>query len=370
MLKKIPALFLVLCSFSAIAKPVNPLCEEAQGASFGSGDGSKLNPYLICNHAQFGLISQDNTLLSKSFKLGSDLSFMDKVFPVIGSPETPFQGNFDGDGYTLSEITLSADIRVYNAPFRNIQNAQIENLTIDDIHSSGTAIAHMAGLVGKAENSILHHINVHHIRLYSRNESGGVVGELINSSLSYTSADGLLEQDFGTDASGGLIGWAVYSDVFASASHVNLSMLYPGPGGGVSGVSSLIGQADYSRIRNIYADGNIDYSSALLLEARGIGGLIGIMHNSLLANGYYAGNISVPSGTEIGGAVGADNSITNYSNAIYWDKQVSGIDQSVIGVGKSTETLKRKTFWVNRGFDSNIWSIKINQYPSLFGSDN
>ncbi len=370
MQKKIPTLLLVLCSATAIAKPVNPLCTVDQGAAFVQGDGSKFNPYLICNHEQLALLSQDAALLSKSFKLGKDLSFEDQVFPLIGSPEAPFQGGFDGDGYTLSSITLSAEIKAYNAPFRQIKNAEIENVTIDDIHSAGITINNMAGLVGKAENSKLHHINVHHIKLYSRNLSGGIIGESVDSSLSYAAVDGSLEQDFGTDASGGLIGLAVNSDVFASASHVDSTMLWTGPGGGVSGVSSLIGQAEASRIRNVYADGNIDYSNAPRLGVYGVGGLIGMMHNSLLANAYYAGKISIPSGTEIGAAVGSDDGQINYSNDVFWDKQMSDINNSVLGVGKPTATLKKKTFWVAQGFDTNIWSVKNNQYPRLFGSNN
>lgn len=370
MSKRVPVILLLLCGFSVFAKSPNPACDGAQGAAFGGGDGRKINPYLVCNHEQLQRLSTEPALLTQYFKLGTDLGFEGRQFPLIGSPETPFQGGFDGDGYTFSAITLSSQPRGYNAPFRQIQNAQIENLTVDGIISTGTVINNMAGLVGKAENSTLHHINVHNIKLYSRNYSGGIVGELSNSSLYYASVDGVLEQDFGTDASGGLVGWAKYSDVFACASHVNVTTLYAGPGGGVSSISSLIGQADESRIRNVYADGDIDYSNALTSDLSGAGGLIGIMHESSLVNAFYAGKITIPSGSDIGGAVGGDDSVFNYSDAVFWDTQVSGITQSAIGVGKKSAAMKKKTFWVNQGFDASIWILRNNDYPSLLGSNN
>lgn len=366
MSKIIPTLLLCLCSISAVAKPVNPICKGPQGVHFSSGDGSKSNPYLICNQEQLGLISQDTTLLSKWFKLGKDLRFSDKVFPVIGSPETPFQGGFDGDGHTLSAITLTNQIR---APFRQIRNAQIENLTIDDIRSQESASFHVAGLVGKAENSIIHHVNIHNIKLTSINYSGGVIGESVSSSVYYVSVDGSLEHRFGTDASGGLIGLANLSDVFACASHVNISTSYTGQGY-ISGIGTLIGHAQASRIRNVYSDGNIDYSNVLELNVAPGGGLIGTLNNSSLSNAYYAGKFLIPfsADNEIGPVVGV--AASSNSSDVFWDTDVSGITESTIGIGKITETMKKKTFWTNQGFDPNIWSIKNNRYPRLFGSEN
>jgi len=366
MSKKLPFFLLFLCSFSSFSKQVAPLCKEPQGAGFSKGDGTKLNPYLICNHEQFALVSEDTTLLSKWFKLGDDLSFAGKKFPQIGSVQMPFQGGFDGDGYTLSEITLNADIR---APFGKIQNAQLENVIIDDIHTEEAANNKVAGLVGVAENSTLHHINVHRINLYSINYSAGVIGESINSSLSYASVDGSLSQDFGTDASAGLIGMAFQSDVFACTSHVNITSLYTGQGE-IAGVSALIGHAESSRIRNVYADGVIDYSNIPVPNLHGAGGLIGTMSSSLLSNAYYAGKIlfNASSENEIGVVVG--EYVNSYTSDVYWDTEVSGITESVVGVGKNTATMKKKAFWLNQGFGENIWRIKNNQYPRLFGVNN
>ena len=73
--------------------------------------------------------------------LGGDIS----VSTMVGSESAPYQGNFDGNGHTIS-VSISSD-QTYTALFQHIKNATFNNLTVKGNVSGGR---HTAGLVGRA----------------------------------------------------------------------------------------------------------------------------------------------------------------------------------------------------------------------------
>ncbi len=376
MKKSLGSLLLLGLSFAVLAKPTNPLCEGVEGAGFTIGDGSVVNPYLVCNELQLQQLAEDPVFLSNSFKLGADLSFEDMIFKSIGSKTTPFTGTFDGDGYTLSSITLALQdndaSREYVAPFSKVSHAKIENLTIDGVTLSEFGLEIIGGMVGEAESSILRNLRVKGLDLKAPNRSGGLVGLTTGSIVMNCSTEGVMTQNFGTDASGGLIGRANDTDISFSSSKVN--MLQSSESAyGVSGLGGLIGMAFNSRIRNVYALGDIDYSSAIEIDGAlpdQIGGLIGVMANSLLEYAYYAGKIAVV-GNNVGGVVGTTvtyfKSTPGAPSTVFWDIQLSNLDFSAVGEGVETEAMVSNAFWESHGFDTNIWSLTEGTYPSLFG---
>jgi len=376
MKKSLGSLLLLSLSLAVFAKSSNPLCEGVETAGFNIGDGSVVNPYLVCNQLQLEQLAEDPLLLSNSFKLGADLSFEDMIFKSIGSKTTPFTGTFDGDGYTLSSITLTLqdtdESRKYVAPFAKVSQAKIENLTIDGLTLSEFGLEVIGGMVGEAENSILRNLRVKGLDLKAPNRSGGLVGQTTGSIVMNCSTEGVMTQNFGTDASGGLIGRADDTDVSFSSSKV--SMLQSSESAyGVSGLGGLIGIAVNSRIRNVYASGDLDYSSAIEIDdvlPVQIGGLIGAMGNCLLEYAYYAGKILVV-GNDVGGVVGTTGALFKSTpgapSTVFWDIQLSNLDFSAVGEGIETESMKSNAFWESRGFDTNIWSLTEGTYPSLFG---
>lgn len=370
MKKKVLSMIILLASCPAtFAKPVHSLCENAQGGTYTSGNGQKNNPYLICNHEQFAQLAAESTVTTSYYRLGTDLDFTGRTYLPIGTYAIPFKGGFDGDGYTLSAITLSdADSQ---GVFPALQNANIKNLNIAGIFMRGFPANHVGSLTGKAENSIIANVHVRGIDMDAGDFSGGLVGELINSSVHHTSTDGTLINREGTDSSGGLIGEAVTSDITYSASHVNLVNTATSPAGGPSSIAGLVGSALKCRIKNVYADGNIDYSTINpAIELGEIGGLIGQSDSSFVSNAYYAGKILMNPATEdlhnLGGAVGF--TINSVMENIFWDTQASGVSVSAAGVGKNTAQMKKKGLWKN--FDRHFWLVKTNQYPKLLGIDN
>lgn len=369
MKRKVLSLVVLLVSCpSAFAKAPHPLCDAATGATYASGDGQKTSPYLICNHDQFSSLAAESTVTTKYYRMGIDLDFTDRAYLPIGTFDAPFKGGFDGDGYTLSAIKLPGTARV--GVFPSLQDAEIKNLTIEGVFLSGFSANNVGGLAGKAENSTMENIHISGIQIDAGDYSGGLVGELINSTVHHTSTEGTLMNRAGTDGSGGLIGRAVNSDITYSVSHVNLVNKDTSPAGGASSIAGLMGTALKCRIKNVYADGNIDYSELNPIVSVGeVAGLISQADSTYIANAYYAGKISINPAighvNNLGGALGyAANSVIEN---VFWDTQVSGVSESAAGIGKTTAQMKKKNVW--KRFDPHFWLVKPNQYPKLLGID-
>lgn len=110
------------------------------------GEGTVANPYVISNEADLHLLTESvfagNTYNSECFQLSNDIS-LSKAWSPIGTKETPFCGKFDGNGYTISGMTVDGD---YSGFFAYIgSGATITNVNLSDV--SVTGIDYLAGLV-------------------------------------------------------------------------------------------------------------------------------------------------------------------------------------------------------------------------------
>ena len=90
----------------------------------------------------------DAETLSKNYRLKADLDLKDTPFNGIGSAARPFTGRFDGQGHTISHVTINAP-EGENAGFFNvIKGATIRDLKLVDVEITGKT--NVGGLVGSA----------------------------------------------------------------------------------------------------------------------------------------------------------------------------------------------------------------------------
>ena len=119
------------------------LCTVAQGAwadgasTFGGGDGSAKNPYIINTAAHWNQLATDVNVGTNYndmyFQLDADIT----VTTMVGQGTNRFRGTFDGDGHTIT-INYTGITEDYCAPFRQISGATIKNLhTAGIIETSG-----------------------------------------------------------------------------------------------------------------------------------------------------------------------------------------------------------------------------------------
>ena len=91
----------------------------------------------------------DAETLGKNYRLKADLNLKDTPFNGIGSAGQPFTGMFDGQGHTISHVTVNAP-EGENAGFFNvIKGATIRDLKLVDVEITGKA--NVGGLAGSAQ---------------------------------------------------------------------------------------------------------------------------------------------------------------------------------------------------------------------------
>ncbi len=282
------------------------------------GDGKENGPIIICNAEDLNNLRND---LGASYALGKDIDLKcfsrqdENGWEPIGTSEKLFQGIFDGDGYTISNLYINRSNTDDVGLFGYTDNlSEIQNLIIKDFNITGQ-------------------INV-----------GGLVG-YNKGNISTCSAK---NYNFGTSNVGGLVG---YNDgnIYTSYTKGEISS-------GVY-VGGLVG-LNYGYIHD-------SYSEATASGTIGIGGLVGYNRQSI----NYSYSIGRVSGNQsVGGLVGKRDtlgaSVTNFS---YWDLDTSERLTSSGGSGKTTTQMKTQSTFTGWDF-SNIWAIDSstnNGYPYL-----
>ena len=133
---------------------------------FACGAGTKLSPYIILTAEQLARLSflvnsSDKAYSGKYFKLGADIllnkgAVIDEKgalvadstklhkWTPIGNSSVSFDGNFDGDGHTISGMFINTT-STHNGLFGNSQGT-VQNLTVDNSWVYGGK--YTAGVVG------------------------------------------------------------------------------------------------------------------------------------------------------------------------------------------------------------------------------
>ena len=160
------------------------------GTVIGIGTATELE-YLA------NLVNNGQSMAGKTFVLTNDINLSGRSWKGIGTGSRSFRGDFDGAGYTISNMTInvSSSSDNYNGLFGHVINSEIKNVRINNatinITSDSVSLGHVAGfLAATAENSTIEGITISNARYNGRYISGtyrvtgGVVGSLINGTVS------------------------------------------------------------------------------------------------------------------------------------------------------------------------------------------
>jgi len=266
-------------------------------------------------------------------------------FVPIGNATTPFSGNFNGQGYTISNLTINlpnasnVGLFGYTALSSNISNINVSGsftgmtyvgalvgnnyAYITNASSSGTVTGSsgavdVGGLIGINNNAVFGGYSTANITA----GAGAVnVGGFIGYNQAYLTnvySTGSVTAGTGSTNIGGLLG-INFRPVLTSYS----SSLVNAPN--ASNVGGLIGNNN-ANIQNVNASGGI-----IAGTSTNVGGLIGINYGNV-TNSLVLAAISSPGSTNVGGMVG--NNLKGVFNS-YWDTDVTGLSNAV-GAGSST----------------------------------
>lgn len=187
-------------------------------------------------------------------------------FVPIGSFGSPFNGNFDGLGHTISGLTINRGTNVQglfgSTNFSTISNVGLVGVNI----SGGSSVGSLAGSMN----------------------SGKVLNSYATGTLTGT----------GTSYTGGLVGFNNGASISNSYASVNVSAT----NGSGSNVGGLVGESN-GAITDSYATGSVTGTGTI----GQVGGLVGNALTGSVTRSYATGNVT--GNNSVGGLVG-----TNYVN--------------------------------------------------------
>ncbi len=158
-------------------------------------------------------------------RLVNNIDFGNKEFSGIGNVNNKYEGNFDGNGKTISNIKIvnrNKGVGLFNF----VQGATISNLTIENVtvNSSTPNYDCVAALIGSAYGAKLNNINVTSGAIYGRINTGSIVGVTYKSTGKTTinnvknSANVIVAGGLGA---GGLVGTSETGEILDISNSVN-----------------------------------------------------------------------------------------------------------------------------------------------------
>ena len=241
-------------------------------------------------------------------------------FDPIGDSGAPFTGNFDGQGFTISGLTINRSGEDYVGLFGYTgSGASISNVGLTGININGRF--NTGGLVGKSIDggSITNSYSTGSV------DGGWYVGGLVGfSTISIANSYSTASVTGINGNIGGLIGYS-NAPVTTSYSTGNVDG-DNSPNGGLIGYNN-------APVTNSYSTGNVNGSDST-------GGLIGF-NKSTVTNTYSTGNVD--GGWYVGGLVGDNYSVVSNS---YSTGSVTGI-ATVGGLVGYNEDSISNGYWYN-----------------------
>jgi filamentous hemagglutinin family protein len=334
-----------------------------------AGNGGTI-PYRIVD--VFGLqgVGSSNTLLSVNYILGADIDASGTSgwsrspsgtygFQPIAGVEPDFSGDFDGNGHSVSGLTIvqyevSEGTFVSDASmFGTIgSNGSVHDLTLTDVDIAG----YSSGAVATANFGDIRAVSV----TGNVSGAGGAVGGIVGSNYG-TISDSRADVDVFGDAgvffdvsafrpAGGAIGYnAGVVDRVHALGDVAISDEVTSDTALLAG--GFVGLND-GTIRGSYARGAVSVTNrgGGTSSTINAGGFAGAMESSgLITRSYATGRVTTavsgsPASVAVGGFAGRNAGAATPSN--FWDVTTSGRTNSAAGTGLTTAQFQNTAFFM------------------------
>lgn len=283
----------------------------AIGGLFDAGNGTKASPYEVTDAGQLQnvalAIQQGIVAQSSYFLQTADIDMAGATRPTIGSAAYPFMGDFNGDGYHITNYVLTGNNN-YAGLFGYADNATIRNVSLSLSSITATKYDYVAPLLGYGRNTDLINITVTLSgAVAGRQYIGGIAGRLVNDSNSVPTViknchvTGAGSVSATVSHVGGLAG-----SLEGNRNTLNESYSSIAAGGTTSGDTYLGGLVGYSSsiISASYSTGAVTASNGIY-----VGGLVGNNSGTINQKSYATGNVSASNSgsTYVGGLVGYSN---------------------------------------------------------------
>ena len=300
------------------------------------GDGKVGNPYIITKAEELAWFRDqvnggnkkicakiaDNVEVIdlKNFCHAADASkkIDEQSWVPIGNSNKPYQGTFDGNGKTITNLYINAS-QVNMGLFGYTYEGTIKNLTFEYANVTNTN-SYAGVLVGNAFwRSTLQNIKISNTcQIKGGNYTGGIAGELdgnASNCVNYATVQG--KEDVG-----GLFGYysRTGNSMTACANYGNVTATSNTVGG-------LVGYYSSGTIQDCANYGNIEGTN-------NVGGMAGYVSKGKMQNVFCYGNVSATNNTKRGGMV------CGYSNKGVTEGMVAYYSGAKLTVNSQEQTVK------------------------------
>lgn len=293
------------------------------------GSGTEADPYQIWTKEDLASIKRS---MSSCYKLMADIDLGSVVYSdaVIKVDGVPFTGSFDGNGFTISNLTINAPTTDYVGLFGLASpGVELKNLTLTNVsvvgndkvaglvghnYTSDITNCHVAGsvdgynyvggLIGYNSTGAISNCSVDISVTGGNYRVGGLIGYTRTCTIDNCSATGIVDVPNSDEVIGGLIGMASDFSIITNC-YADVTVI------GYERVGGLIGNTFNSTVSNCYATGDVTGTAVSANNTSGTwvsryyaGGLIGQNHTTDVSNCYATGTVTAEGMYRVGGLAG------------------------------------------------------------------
>ena len=301
------------------------------------------------------------------YKQTANIDMNGQTFTAIGNNSQPFTGSFDGQGYTITNLTINGSGNLYQGLFgyiqSYIQSCEIKNIGL--VGGSVTGGTYVGGVIGYNGSGTVTNCYTTGDVTGTSSVVGGVIGYNNSGTVTNCYATGNIT---GTTEVGGVVGNnpGTVTNCYATGNITGTYYI-----GGVVGDNS-------GTVQNCYATGSIT-------GRENVGGIVGRSNSGTVQNNI-ALNASIRATTSntyfIGRIVGQNISFTNnyawermtveyFVSFMYMDKTLNKFPNSNDGADLLIINAKTQDAWTTAGFTFNAtnWKWTDGKMPHLFDND-
>jgi uncharacterized repeat protein (TIGR02543 family) len=301
-------------------------------------------------------------------ELASEIAGAGMGWDPIGDSDYGFTGNFNGQGYEISDLFINRPNQNYVGLFGHVSwshpvetAGHIENVGLVNAHVTGSyrvgvLVGHSAGTVSNSYSTGSETTGGHYVgglvgynnagnvsdsysacNVSAERYAGGLVGRItgvqgvrkgvVRDCRSASSVTGFVRV-------GGLVG-STFSDVDVSNS------CFSGSVTGHRWVGGLVAENYGGNVSNSYSVGDVAGDGGY------VGNLVGLNLLGTVSDCYSAGTVSAAEGA--GSLIGGENQGT--VNNSFWDTETSGQSTSDGGTGKTTSEMKSMATFSGAGWN-------------------
>lgn len=284
------ALTVILVLLLPLAWSVIGLARPASATTCLPGTGTAVDPFLVASQADLEKVASavDGCAVNLEYRQTADITLAGNWTPLSAS--AAFSGAYDGDGYTISGLTVPGGSAFRGLFATATTGAVFRDLTLTGVDVEGTS--ETGGLVGDLGSGTVQDVTVTGTVTGTGSWVAGIAGKGVGATFTRVRFDGsVTSTGTGTEVAGivGQLGSGTITDATVNATIASKHRLTGG----------VVGSVSVGSITRATFAGTVSVTASTT-EA---GGIVGLASNSSIVDAEASGTVS-GGGQGVGGVVG------------------------------------------------------------------